>query len=152
ADDVWESSRFALDVPETAQKGARGLAVGTYELFAGMIEFGLAKRLKEIVTVTDTRISLAGGLSSGGKAFHGSRIGRGSGVGRVLASRDQYASFRTRRVVVKSRIVKFTASGVKAARLHLSYIQRDGVTREGEPGELYDAQHDRADGKEFLER
>src|SRR3546814_18053543 len=42
--------------------------------------------------------------------------------------------------------------GLKAARTHLRYIQRDGVTREGLPGELYDADSDRADGKAFLER
>ena len=97
-------------------------------------------------------VSLAGGPGGKGRTFHGSRIGRGAGAGRVLASRDQFASFRTRRVIVKSRIVKFSASGLKAARLHLNYIQRDGLTREGEPGELYDAEHDRADGKGFLER
>jgi type IV secretory pathway VirD2 relaxase len=97
-------------------------------------------------------VNLAGGFKRSGKRFDGSRIGRGAGAGRVLASRDQYASFRTRRVVVKSRIVKSSANGLKAARLHLNYIQRDGVTREGEPGQLYDAEHDRADGKEFLER
>ena len=42
--------------------------------------------------------------------------------------------------------------GLDAARLHLRYIQRDGVTREGTPGELYDAARDRADGRAFLER
>jgi len=31
-------------------------AAATYELFAGMIEFGLSIRLAEIVTVTDTRM------------------------------------------------------------------------------------------------
>ena len=39
-----------------------------------------------------------------------------------------------------------------AARAHLRYLQRDGVTREGQPGELYDAASDEADGKAFLER
>src|SRR3546814_19836670 len=77
---------------------------------------------------------------------------RGSGVGLVLASRDRYAAFRVRRVIVKSRIVKLKGQGLKAARLHLRYIQRDGVTREGMPGALYDADSDRADGKAFLER
>src|SRR5215472_14455745 len=36
---VWESSRFALDVPALAPKGTVGLAKATHELFAGMIEF-----------------------------------------------------------------------------------------------------------------
>src|SRR3546814_17906991 len=52
----------------------------------------------------------------------------------------------------KTRIVKIGKGGLKAARTHLRYIQRDGVTREGLPGELYDADSDRADGKAFLER
>lgn len=84
--------------------------------------------------------------------FHGNRIGRGAGVGRVLASRDRYAAFRQRRVIVKSRIVKLAGNGVKAARAHMRYIQRDGVTREGEPGQLYSAAQDRADGKAFIDR
>jgi acyl homoserine lactone synthase len=53
---VWESSRFALDLPSSTPKGAGGIAVGTYELFAGMIEFGLWCRLSRIVTVTDARM------------------------------------------------------------------------------------------------
>lgn len=53
---VWESSRFALDVAKDATKARGGLAGATYELFAGMIEFGLSMRLSEIVTVTDIRM------------------------------------------------------------------------------------------------
>jgi type IV secretory pathway VirD2 relaxase len=84
------------------------------------------------------------------RRFDGSRIGRGAGAGRVLA--DRHAAFRARRVVIKARIVKIGARGLKAARLHLRYIQRDGVTREGLPGELYDATREHADGTSFLER
>lgn len=53
---VWESSRFALDLPSDAPKAGGGLAAATYELFAGMVEFGLATGLAEIVTVTDARM------------------------------------------------------------------------------------------------
>ena len=45
-------SIFAADAP----KAAHGLASATYELFAGMIEFGLSRQLTEIVTVTDARM------------------------------------------------------------------------------------------------
>jgi type IV secretory pathway VirD2 relaxase len=83
--------------------------------------------------------------------FNGKHSGRGSGIGRVLAARDRYAAFRSRRVIVKSRTVKLQGK-LDAARAHLRYIQRDGVTREGTPGEVYDAEHDRSDGKAFLER
>jgi type IV secretory pathway VirD2 relaxase len=34
----------------------------------------------------------------------------------------------------------------------LRYIQRDGVTRDGEAGRLYDAHSDDADGMTFLDR
>jgi type IV secretory pathway VirD2 relaxase len=86
------------------------------------------------------------------RTFHGSRIGRGAGVGRVLASRDGHAAFRQRRVVIKTRLIKMAGRGVAGARVHLRYLQRDGVTREGLPGDLYDAKLDRADGGAFLER
>lgn len=93
-----------------------------------------------------------GGSSSRKSRFHGGQIGRGASIGRMLASRDRHAAFRSRRVVVKSRIVKLAGNGVKGARAHLRYIQRDGVTREGQPGELYTAEQDRASGKAFIER
>lgn len=53
---IWESSRFALDIPAGAPKGKNGIARATYELFAGMLEFGLSRQLAEIVTVTDARM------------------------------------------------------------------------------------------------
>lgn len=84
--------------------------------------------------------------------FDGSRIGRGAGIGRVLSSRDRFASFRSRRAVVKTRLVRLAGRGLGGAGAHLRYIQRDGVTREGEPGRLYSGGEDAADGKAFLER
>ncbi len=53
---VWETSRFALDVREASPLGAGGVAILTYELFAGVVEFGLARNIREIVTVTDARM------------------------------------------------------------------------------------------------
>ncbi|OBP72555.1 conjugal transfer protein TraI [Mesorhizobium loti] len=53
---VWESSRLALDLPPSAPKGGGSIAVATYELLAGMIEFGLSRQLTHIVTVTDLRM------------------------------------------------------------------------------------------------
>ena len=53
---IWESSRFCLDVDAAAQKTELGLSLATFELFAGMCEFGLARGLTEIVTVTDVLV------------------------------------------------------------------------------------------------
>lgn len=98
-------------------------------------------------------ISLAGGPTRAKKSrFTGKRYGRGAGVGSVLAVRDSYAAFRQRRVIIKSRIIRIKGKGLNAARVHLLYVQRDGVTREGTPGELYDKERDGTDGKAFLER
>ncbi len=86
------------------------------------------------------------------RRFDGSRIGRGASLGRVLSSRDRLAGFRARRAVVKTRLVRLGAKGLAGARAHLRYIQRDGVTREGNPGQLYGPATDQADGRAFLER
>ena len=86
------------------------------------------------------------------RRFDGSRIGRGASMGRLLSSRDRFGGLRARRAVVKTRLVRIGTKGMPAARAHLSYIQRDGVTRDGTPGELYSAERDTADGKAFLQR
>jgi type IV secretory pathway VirD2 relaxase len=91
-------------------------------------------------------------LGGGRKAFTGSRIGRGAGVGRVLAGRGPCAAFGARRVVVKASIVKLAGKGAAGAAAHLRYLQRDGTTREGEPGALYGADSGSVDGKAFRER
>jgi type IV secretory pathway VirD2 relaxase len=100
--------------------------------------------------------NLAGGMAGAGGErvrFHGNRSGVGVGVGRVLASRDRFAAWRQRRVIVKSRIVRLDrAKGMNAARAHLRYIQRDGVTRDGAPGQLYSADQDKVDDRAFLDR
>jgi len=94
------------------------------------------------------------GTKTGVKArrFDGSRIGRGASMGRLLSSRDRLAAFRGRRAVVKASLIRLGGKAGQAARAHMRYIQRDGVTREGLPGELYGPESDRADGDEFLKR
>ncbi|MHC6154781.1 acyl-homoserine-lactone synthase [Bradyrhizobium elkanii] len=53
---VWESSRFALEMDTVSRSTVHGLTSATYELFAGMIEFGLSRQLDQIITVTDARV------------------------------------------------------------------------------------------------
>lgn len=99
--------------------------------------------------------NLAGGLKRLGRQarkFDGSRIGRGSGIGRVLGISGRHSGERSRRAVVKARIVRLAGKGARAAVAHLRYLQRDGTTREGERGSLYSAELDAVDGKAFLER
>lgn len=92
----------------------------------------------------------AGYLAKSGSRFSGSRTARGSAFG-TLANVGFVAGGR-RRVIVKARIAKLKAGDLGAARAHLRYIQRDGVTPEGKPGRIYDAFSDEADGVDFLEQ
>src|SRR5690242_5981651 len=91
--------------------------------------------------------NLAGGLKRRGaraRKFDGSRIGRGSGMGRVLGTSGRHAGECSRRAVVKARVVRLAGKGAQAAVAHLRYLQRDGTTREGDRGSLYSAELDAA--------
>jgi type IV secretory pathway VirD2 relaxase len=78
--------------------------------------------------------------------------------------RDSAGRFRARRVVVKARVVRLSpqGKGVRGAKMratmsravdaHLRYLERDGVTRDGERGKAYSALENEADGKAFVER
>jgi len=84
--------------------------------------------------------------------FDGSRIGRGASMGRILSGRDRFYGLRSRRAIAKMSYRKLAGNGLAAARVHLSYLQRGGVSREGEAGHLYSAGEDAVDGRAFLER
>jgi type IV secretory pathway VirD2 relaxase len=107
------------------------------------------KFLGRIVAAT-ARTGASTGVRS--RHFDGSRIGRGASIGRVLRGGDRNAGFRSRRVVIKARLVKLGTKGISASRAHLRYIQRDSATPDGAPGGLYSADRDVADGAAFVER
>ena len=99
--------------------------------------------------------STSRGLNATSSRFTGARIGRGNYVMRHRRAGGRFGP-AYRRVVIKSRIVKLVGTrdgkGLGAARAHLGYIQRDGVSKQHEPGQLYDATTDEVDGKAFLSR
>ncbi|WP_394890395.1 relaxase/mobilization nuclease RlxS [Mesorhizobium sp. AaZ16] len=118
----------------------------------GKIRLGGSEAGKRYANQLRAAINRAGGKHPRGGRFAGSRTGRGGAAAALLGSRDRYSAFRQRRLMVKARIVRLAGKGIDGARAHLRYIQRDGVTREGEPGELYGAEKDRVDGREFVDR
>jgi type IV secretory pathway VirD2 relaxase len=65
--------------------------------------------------------------------------------------RSSGVRLRARRVTVKARVVKL-AGKAGAVGAHLRYLERDGTSREGEPGRFYSTFTDEADGREFAER
>ena len=75
---------------------------------------------------------------------------RGMGTG-VRAAAGLIAP-GSRRVIVKARYTRIINGDLGAAQAHLKYIVRDGVTREGAPGRLYDATGEDVNGAAFLDR
>ena len=94
--------------------------------------------------------------------------GRGAKMAAGLKGRNGWSRSltgqrtRSRRVAVKARIVKLNPQrgarrgrqfvSAKAVDAHLRYLERDGVTRDGEKGQVYSAKRDVEDGRAFLER
>jgi type IV secretory pathway VirD2 relaxase len=92
----------------------------------------------------------------------GQRFGRGSGggVNRSRFGRGRGAALsialgpNSRRVVTKARVVRHRGRQFRAAPLtrYVSYLQRDGVTRDGSEGRMFDASSEVADERAFAER
>ena len=83
---------------------------------------------------------------------------RASGTGHLGRGRRASLSARfpasNRRVVIKARIVRHTGSRFRSAPLarHTAYLERDGVTRDGQDAKLFDAGTDHADSDSFAQR
>mgnify|MGYP003113012485 CR=1 FL=1 len=95
-----------------------------------------------------------GAPSSAGKSGRLPVLGYSSfGRGRINFSRNRLFS-PSRRVVVAARIARHSGRAFRSAPLsaHLSYLKRDGVTRDGETAVMFDAGSDRADDMAFAER
>jgi type IV secretory pathway VirD2 relaxase len=92
----------------------------------------------------------------------------GSAAGRRGAARYGHSTFgrgRTafgrsrlfaaeRRVVVKARVARHRGRAFRSAPLsaHIAYLERDGVTRDGEKAHMFGATDDRADATAFARR
>lgn len=87
----------------------------------------------------------------------GSRTGRSSGRvgrGRLALAAMRHRSPGQRRVTVLARIVRHKGAQFRAAPLarHISYLERDGVTRDGRDAFMFDARSEESDRDAFAER
>ena len=89
----------------------------------------------------------AGGLGAA-RLSKRSRFGRGRAAS-LAASRGR--GLAARGAIVKARVVRAGRAG-GGLGLHLKYLQREGVTQDGERGQMFDAGGDRADPAAFAER
>src|SRR5215831_13667666 len=98
--------------------------------------------------------ALAAAEKAGGLAKASRSRGRNSAFGRGRAASlaaTRLLTDRSRGVVVKVRVVRH---GIKRAPLgaHLNYLRREGVTKDGAAGRMFNAEHDEADHRAFAKR
>ena len=79
----------------------------------------------------------------------GARLGRGHVAAGFIGRSAQPGS---RRVTIKTRLVNLKQAGARSTTTHLRYIEREGVGRDGEPGQAYGSITDNADLVAFEER
>ena len=118
-----------------------------FRIRPGRIRSTRGPRTKSFLAQALQAAQKAGGHSRG-PVSRGSRFGRGRATS-LAASRMRQA--RARGAMVKARVVRQMRSP-GALRAHIGYLKRDGVTRDGSPGKLFDAAGDDADGRAFAER
>jgi type IV secretory pathway VirD2 relaxase len=68
------------------------------------------------------------------------RLRGGTRRGALSPARVHPLQAHARRVVVKAHLLRMGPTAAKAAALHVRYIERDGVEKDGSKGTLYDAQ------------
>jgi type IV secretory pathway VirD2 relaxase len=107
---------------------------------------GSARRAKPFIAQALAAAERAGGIHR--RSGRSSAFGRGRAAG-VAAGR--LMSDRTRSVAVKARVVRHRGKGAPL-RTHLAYLRREGVTKDGVAGRMFDAERDDADYRAFAER
>jgi len=91
-----------------------------------------------------------GGISRAGRINAGnrSRFGRGQ---RASIQANRLITSRSRGAVVKARVVRHSVRATPLAT-HLSYLRREGVSRDGEKGRLFGPGTENAEGAAFAAR
>ena len=88
-------------------------------------------------------------FGGGGRRGTGSSFGRGRRAATARSLRSN-----ARRVVMKARVVRHQGTRFRSASLanHISYLRREGVTRDGSNAHMFDATSEVADEKDFAAR
>ncbi|WP_454261657.1 relaxase/mobilization nuclease domain-containing protein [Pseudoxanthomonas mexicana] len=114
----------------------------------------VSKVLKQAGKASGGKSSMRHSAASGGQGQRtgqrpGSRLGRGHTAARFAGAKLTPMS---RRVTIKTLLVNQRQASPQSLAKHLRYIERDGVGRDGEPGQAYGPQTDAADLDAFKER
>ena len=115
----------------------------------GRIRDGGTRHSKPFIAQALAAAEKAGGLHRrSGRGARSAAFGRGRAAS-LAATR--LLTNRTRSVTVKARVVRQRARGA-ALSAHLAYLRREGVTKDGAAGCLFDAEQDDANHRAFAER
>jgi type IV secretory pathway VirD2 relaxase len=121
-----------------------------FRIRPGRIRSSKAQRARPFIAQALAATQRAGGsISRHGNIGRGrSRFGKGQ---RATVQANRLITSHSRGAVVKARVVRNGGRGSPLAT-HLTYLRREGVTRDGEKAQLFGPDNDRIDPKEFAER
>jgi len=122
-----------------------------FRIRPGRIRSTRAQQARPFISQALAAAQKAGGrVSRSGKITTGnhSRFGRGQ---RASIQANRLLTGRSRIVVIKTRVVRHSARAAPLAA-HLSYLRRDGVTRDGEKARLFGPESDNVDARDFAAR
>jgi len=122
-----------------------------FRIRPGRIRSSRAQRARPFIAQALAAAQRAGGgISRDGQIIkrRASRFGRGR-IASVQANR--FLNSRTRLVTIKARFLRHSARSSSLAA-HLSYLRREGVSRDGEKARLFGPETEDADPKAFAER
>jgi type IV secretory pathway VirD2 relaxase len=122
-----------------------------FRIRPGRIRSSGAQRARPFIAQALAAAKKAGaGVSRSGRIVAGnrSRFGRGQ---RASIQANRFITARSRGAVIKARVVRQSARSAPLAT-HLSYLRREGVTRDGEKARLFGPGGNDADPKAFAER
>ncbi|HEV2506049.1 MAG TPA: DUF3363 domain-containing protein [Mesorhizobium sp.] len=122
-----------------------------FRIRPGRIRSSKAQRARPFIAQALAAAQKAGGrVSRSGRITPGNRSQFGRGR-RASVQANRVLTRRSRNVVIKTRVVRHSARAAPLAA-HLKYLQRDGVTRDGEKARLFGAELDEVDARDFAER
>lgn len=122
-----------------------------FRIRPGRIRSSSSQRTRPFIAQALAAAQKAGGaVSRRGTIGPGnrSRFGRGQ---RATVQANRFITARSRGAVVKARVVRNNGRSAPLAT-HLSYLRREGVTRDGEKAKLFGQGDEEIDAKAFAER
>ncbi|TYB86087.1 VirD2 family relaxase/mobilization nuclease [Oceaniovalibus sp. ACAM 378] len=122
-----------------------------FRIRPGRIRSSSSQRARPFIAQALAAAQKAGGsFSRRGTIVSGSRSRFGRGQ-RATVQANRFITARSRGAVVKARVVRNNGRGAPLAT-HLTYLRREGVTRDGEKAKLFGPDEEEIDAKAFAER